>query len=436
MNHFFGNFDLSQDSKLLLQSLPRPRILVVGDGEEHASLTEDVVCAINADLTIIEDPLEALECCLKISFSVILYAAEMRSEEGAAAAKKTVENSLTRDIPIIFLNFISESNQLKFSRFKSAPVDYILPPAAAHIIVSKVNVFLSLQFQRSAILRMGKNLDLNHTEMAKVQTDAAQNEVTAQDVANQIAGGITSDMTYSSERMDGLVRLSATVAHDFNNMLAIILGNLELLDYEDIQDVKIQARLAPMKSAAERACMLTNQLLGFARRSATNPVVTNVNRVLKRMQPLMLAEISSTIRFTVNLDESLWQACIDPDDFEEAVHNLILNACEAMPDGGQLALETANASLDKAYCTLNASVDPGDYIAVSVTDVGHGIPVDSRPFVFDPLFSGKDERGTKGMGLSQVYGFCQRSKGHVRLDSGPSVGTTAHLYLPRVSGLE
>ena len=150
------------------------------------------------------------------------------------------------------------------------------------------------------------------------------------------------------------------------------------------------------------------------------------------MKQLILAELCPAVTFTLNLYEPLWQTSIDPDDFQKATLNLVLNACDAMPDGGQLAVETANVSLDEDYCSLNPGVDPGDYVAVSVTDTGHGIAADSRPFVFEPFFSSKDEAGSKGMGLPQVYGFCQRSKGHARLQLGSNVGTAAYLYLPRV----
>ena len=430
MNALFGRFNLSQDSDLLLQSLPRPSILVVVDGEDNASITEDVMREINADVIIAKDSEEAIALCLKEVFSVILYDIEMRSKEGVKIVEAVVHNELTRDIPIILLSQISESDQLNFSRYKTAPIDYLSRPVAPHILISRVNVFLSLQIQRLAILRLDQNRDLNQTP-----TGAAQDEVVApKGLVNSAAENVASDVAPCSQRMDGITRLSAVVAHDFNNILAIILGNLELLSYEDIQNSQVQTRLSSIQNAAERACTLTSQLLGISSRAATKVAVTNVNGVLTGMKQLILAELCPAVTFTSNLYESLWQTSIDPDDFQEATLNLILNAREAMPDGGQLGLETANVSLDDDYCSLNPDVEPGDYVAVSVTDTGHGIAADSRPFVFDPFFSSKDEAGSKGMGLPQVYGFCHRSKGHVRLQSGSNVGTTARLYLPRTQG--
>ena len=426
MNHLFGMLNLSQGSDLLLQSLPRPRILMVVDSEDNASTTEDVMRETNVDVIIAKDSEEAIACCLAEVFSVILYDVEMRSKEGVKIAETVVKNELTRDIPIIFLNEISESDQLNFSRYKSAPIDCVSRPVASHRLISKVNVFLSLQIQRLVIERLEQNLDLNQEP-----TGAAQDEVVA-GVVNRAARDVASDVVPCSERMDGITRLSAVVAHDFNNILAIILGNLELLGYEDIQNSKVQTRLSSIQNAAERACTLTNNLLEISSRAATKVVVTNVNGVLTGMKQLILAELCPAVTFTLNLYEPLWQTSIDPDDFQKATLNLVLNARDAMPDGGQLAVETTNVSLDEDYCSLNPGVAPGDYVAVSVTDTGHGIAADSRSFVFEPFSSSKDEAGSKGMGLPQVYGFCQRSKGHVRLQSGSNVGTAAYLYLPRV----
>ena len=426
MNDLFGMLDLSQDRTLLLQSLPRPRILMVVDGEDNPSSTEDVLRKINADVIIAKDSEEAIARCLTEAFSVILCDVEMRSKEGVKIVEIVVQNELTRDIPIIFLSEISESDQLKFSRYKSAPIDCVSRPVASHILISKVNVFLSLQIQRLVIVRLERNLDLNQTT-----TCATQDEVVA-GVVNRATGDVAIDVVPCSERMDGITRFSAVLAHDFNNILAIILGNLELLSYEDIQNSKIQTRLSSIKNAAERACTLTNHLLEISSRASTKVVVTNANGVLTGMKQLILSELCPAVTFTLNLYEPLWQTSIDPGDFQKAMLNLVLNARDAMPDGGQLAVETANVSLDEYYCSLNPGVDPGDYVAVSVTDTGYGIAVDSRSFVFEPLFSSKDEAGSKGMGLPQVYGFCQRSKGHVRLQSGSNVGTAAYLYLPRV----
>lgn len=431
MNDLLGMFSLSPDRALLLQSLPRPRILLVVDEEDNASFTEDVMREISADVIIAKNAAEAIQYCLKESFSVILYDTEMRSKDGVKMAETVLLNELTRDIPIVFLDHISELEQLNFSRYKSAPIDYVSRPVARHTLISKVNVFLALQLQRLAIVRLEQNLNLVPTE--QIPTDASQDElVAARGVANRAAEEI-SEVVRCSERMDGTTRLSAVVAHDFNNILAIILGNLELLGYEDIQSSKVQARLASIQSAADRACTVTSQLLAISRRVAINVVVADVNEVLKGMKQLVIAELPPAVTFTLNLGDTLWLTSIDIDDFREATLNLILNAREAMPDGGQLVLETSNEFLDEDYCSLNPGVDSGDHVVVSVTDTGRGIASDLRPFVFDPFVSSKNEPCRSGLGLSEVYGFCQRSNGHVRLQSAPNVGTTAYLYLPRVS---
>ena len=265
------------------------------------------------------------------------------------------------------------------------------------------------------------------------KTDYTHNESrSTAAVATSDNHNASSDVVCVSEHMDGIARFSAAVAHDFNNILAIILGNLELLNYEDIDNSKVQTRLVSIRKATDRACTLTNQLLGISRRQAKELVVRNANEELGAMHQLILAELPSNVTLTINLEESLWATSIDPDSFQEAMLNLIVNAREAMPDGGQLRLNTANVILDRAYCNQNTDVDSGDYVEVSVTDTGRGIGTDTIPFVFEPFFSTKDESRRTGLGLALVYGFCQRSNGHVRLQSSPDIGTTVRLYLPRI----
>ena len=254
----------------------------------------------------------------------------------------------------------------------------------------------------------------------------------AKDGSDSAVPDVARDVVRCSERMDGITRFSAVVAHDVNNILAIILGNLELLEYEVIENPKINARLASIQKASERATELTNQLRGISRRQPKNIVATSINDELERMHQLILDEVPSNVTLILNLDEALCLTGIDPDDFQEALLNLIMNACDAMPDGGDLVLATANVNLNQDYCSLNPGVSLGDYVSVSVVDTGCGIAEDIRPFVFEPFVSSKDDTKGAGMGLSQVHGFCQRSNGHVRLVPGVTAGTTASLYLPVV----
>ncbi|MDG2048024.1 MAG: ATP-binding protein [Halioglobus sp.] len=432
MSDLLAWVSLSRDAEFVLRRLPAPNILVIMDDELKDSLIENVLREINAELVIVKSALEAMDVCVENTFSVILHYAEMDSEEALKAAKLMVLSELTRDVPIIFVNPVSELDQLNFSRYKSAPVDYVSRAADPHLIVAKVDVFLALQMQRLVIAHMEKNIDLGRNLEVQIATeiDHGETEPLSRDII-RVPANIISDLISCSGRMDGIIKLSAIVAHDFNNILAIVLGNLELLEYEDIEDLKIQGRLSPIQSAAERACAITNQLSRLYRPLPQKQMISNVNQVLEGIKPLILAELNASVTLTLNLSERVWLVNIETDDFQRTVLELIRNASEAMPAGGQLVIETTNVVLDQDCCDVSSGVDHGEYVELSVTDSGHGISADSKPFVFDPFFSTKVKTGIKGMGLSHVYGFCRRSKGYVWLCSDSDVGTAAHLYLPR-----
>lgn len=242
---------------------------------------------------------------------------------------------------------------------------------------------------------------------------------------------LTDEALRRSQRMDAIGQFTGGVAHDFNNILAIILGNLELLQYEEFSEEKVRNRLAVITKSAQRASQLTRQLLSFSNHQANVALATDINRVIGQIDHLISGALTPMVEFSLNLAEDIWPTAIDPGDFQDALLNLIINARDAMPGGGQLKVKTANVALNSAYCGRNPGVEPGDYVQVSVSDTGQGIPSDILPFVFEPFFSTKDETKGTGLGLAMVYGFTQRSRGHAKIYSNPGVGTTVRLFLPR-----
>jgi nitrogen-specific signal transduction histidine kinase len=240
-----------------------------------------------------------------------------------------------------------------------------------------------------------------------------------------------------AQKMEALGQLTGGVAHDFNNMLAIIIGSLELLMRRLGPD---GPRLGPMVeralTGANRAAALTQSLLAFSRRQSLDPRPTDINRCVTDMSELLRRTLDEKIIIETVLGGGLWRAFIDCPQLESALLNLAVNARDAMPDGGRLTLETSNAALDQAYADENVEVSPGQYVLVAVTDTGTGMTAEIMAKAFDPFFTTKGVGEGTGLGLSQVHGFLRQSKGHVKLYSEPGVGTTVKLYLPRdVSGL-
>lgn len=255
---------------------------------------------------------------------------------------------------------------------------------------------------------------------------------------------ITRDMTewramqeqlHQVQKMEAIGQLTGGVAHDFNNLLTVILGNLETIArLVSSQDTRLKRSVDQAARGAQRAATLTQQLLAFSRRQPLNPKPTEVNRLVTGASELIRRTLNENIALETVLGAGVWRIEIDAHQLESALLNLAVNARDAMPNGGKLTIETANAHLDDRYAATYAEIDPGQYVLICVSDTGGGMNKDVLARAFDPFFTTKPIGEGTGLGLSQVYGFVKQSGGHVKLYSEMGEGTTVKIYLPRYTG--
>ena len=234
---------------------------------------------------------------------------------------------------------------------------------------------------------------------------------------------------HRNQRMESIGNLTGGIAHDFNNILTVVMGNLDLL-HDEISEPSNLELLDDARDAADMGARLTKRLLTFARRSPLTPNRTNINRLIADLTDMLKRTLGSNIQLESILNDELWDATIDVSELENALVNLAINARDAMPDGGRLIIETANTSLDDENI-LGRDLQPGDYVRISVTDTGTGIPDDIKDSIFEPFVTSKKGGKGSGLGLSMVYGFVSQSGGCISVYSEVGQGTVFSLYLPR-----
>ena len=234
-----------------------------------------------------------------------------------------------------------------------------------------------------------------------------------------------------AQKMEALGQLTGGIAHDFNNLLTVIGGNLEMLE-ATLTDGEQQAIAKEAREAAELGAQLTSRLLGFARRQALQPRLSNANELILDMSDLLRRTLGQAVRISTVLASRLRPVRVDPGQLQNAVLNLAINGRDAMADGGELIVETANARLDSAD-VAGLSLAPGDYVAISVTDTGAGMNPELKARAVEPFFTTKPAGLGSGLGLSMVYGFARQSGGDLRIESEPGLGTTVIIYLPQSS---
>ncbi|BDA85543.1 hypothetical protein Sa4125_30850 [Aureimonas sp. SA4125] len=235
-----------------------------------------------------------------------------------------------------------------------------------------------------------------------------------------------------SQKMEAVGQLTGGIAHDFNNLLAGISGSLELLQTRMAQGRvnEVGKYIVGAQGAAKRAAALTHRLLAFSRRQTLDPKPTDVNRLVRDMEELLSRTVGPSIRVETVAEEDLWSTLVDPNQLENALLNLCINARDAMPEGGVLTIGTSNRWLDER-AARERDLPPGQYVSMCVSDNGTGMTPGVVERAFDPFFTTKPIGSGTGLGLSMIYGFARQSGGQVRIDSEVRVGTTVCIYLPR-----
>jgi signal transduction histidine kinase/ActR/RegA family two-component response regulator len=232
-----------------------------------------------------------------------------------------------------------------------------------------------------------------------------------------------------SQKMEMIGQLTGGIAHDFNNLLAIIQGNAELL--ESLASEQTQKFTKPIIRAAHRGSDLTQRLLAFSRQQPLKPTPVDLSRLAKELVELMSRAMTESVEIEIHHEDDLWLALADQNQIENALLNLAVNAEHAMPAGGKITISIKNHVVDEIALSRNPDAAPGEYVMLSVSDTGTGIPEDLRMHVFEPFFTTKEVGKGSGLGLSMVYGFIRQSGGFIDLYSEVNIGTTIKLFLPR-----
>ena len=352
---------------------------------------------------------------------LVLADVMMPEMDGFELLRRIRGDERLRDIPVILLS-ARAGEESRVEGLAAGANDYLVKPFAA----------------RELIARVGANL-----ELARVRTEATAalhelNETLAQRVEAEVAERMkVEEALRQALKMEAIGQLTGGVAHDFNNLLQVVLGNLDTLRR------RVSGTVAPTRSeimrfvesamrGADRAASLTQRLLAFSRRQPLEPRPVDINRLVTGMSELLRRTLGESIAIETVLGGGAWRIHADPNQLENSIINLAVNARDAMPNGGRLTIESANAHLDEAYATEHQEVLPGQYVMLAVSDTGMGMSKEVLASAFDPFFTTKEIGQGTGLGLSQVYGFVKQSGGHVKIYSELGEGTTVRIYLPRL----
>ena len=337
------------------------------------------------------------------------------------------------DLPIVLLTHHGGAEQNPASRFGAqlGNVTFLERPFHPVTLISLVST--ALRGRRRQYEARDRLVDLYQSEL-RLKNTLETLEQQVEERTTQLRHN--EEALRQSQKMEAVGQLTGGIAHDFNNMLTGIIGSLELLrrrlargctdDLDGLIDLGV--------TSANRAAGLTHRLLAFSRRQSLDSKPVEMNTLVRSMGELLQRSINESIQLNMQLQDPLWVAEADPNQLESALLNLVLNARDAMPDGGTLAVKTFNQHLDTEFTQAHGNLQAGDYVVLSVIDSGCGMPQATISRAFDPFFTTKPIGQGTGLGLSMIYGFSKQSRGHVTIQSAVGSGTTVNLYLPRFRG--
>jgi signal transduction histidine kinase len=360
---------------------------------------------------------EALEHLLKNNVAVMLVDVRMPEVDGFELAAMVREHPRFETTAIIFVSAVALSDIDRIKGFEEGAVDYVTVPVVPELLRAKVRIFAELYRKTKQLRQLNAGL-AQRVAATVAELDAALRRLS------------------QAQKMEAVGELTSGVAHNFNNVLQVILGNLDAVQRrlqrgEAVPPADLAQRLAVAIRSGERGARLTQQLLAFARRQPLAPKQLDANKLVASFSDMLHRTLGETVEVKTILAAGLRPIQADPNQLESALLNLALNARDAMPKGGKLTIETANAYLDDDYASQHKEVQAGHYVLIAVSDTGTGMDKDVLDKAFEPFFTTKEVGQGTGLGLSQIYGFVKQSGGHVKIYSEPGEGTTVKLYLPQ-----
>ena len=397
----------------------RSRILLADDNADMRDYVERLLGAQYEVITA-EDGEAALEIIRRQRPDLVLSDIMMPRLDGYGLLAAIRAEPRLRDLPVILLS-ARAGDEARVEGLDAGADDYLVKPIAA----------------RELLARVRSNL-----ELARIRREAADelrrlNESLERRVVEEVTERMRiEEALRQAQKMEAVGQLTGGVAHDFNNLLTAICGGADTLRRLLPQrlgpdEQRLWRAVRMIEEGSQRAATLTQRLLAFARRQALDPRSLDANKLVAGMSELLRRTLGESVAVETVLAGGLWRTMADPNQLENALLNLAVNARDAMPGGGRLTIETANTFLDEAYVAQHPEVVPGQYVMIAVSDTGTGMSADTIDRVFEPFFTTKEFGQGTGLGLSQVYGFIKQSNGHVKIYSELGQGTAVKLYLPR-----
>jgi CheY-like chemotaxis protein len=401
----------------MLEMRLRPRVLVIDDQEISAGLACDMLSA-ESDMAIeaLYDSSRCLEKVRSFSPSVILVDVCMPGVDGFDVIAQLRQSDEGAAIPVILLSS-EDAPERKAQGFAAGANDYLVKWPARAELVARVRYHSDAHYARV-------ERDAAYASLQSSQEQLLQR--TRQLEASQAA-------LHQAQKLEAIGQLTGGVAHDFNNVLQIISGNLQLMREASVSGMQAR-RIDAAMFAVERGASLASQLLAFARQQPLQPVVVKLDGMIRTMHQMVHRTLGDDIEVETIVADDLWNGLVDPSQFETALLNLVINARDAMDGHGRLTLEAANVSLDADYAANHPDARPGEYVRIAVSDTGCGMAPELIDRVFEPFFTTKRPGQGTGLGLSMAYGFVQQSGGHIDIESRVGEGTTVAVYLPRSTG--
>jgi signal transduction histidine kinase/ActR/RegA family two-component response regulator len=405
----------------------RVNILLVDD--QHAKLLshEAILAGIGENLLKASSASQAFECLLKNEIALVLIDVCMPDLDGFELAAMIREHPRFQTTAIIFVSAIMMTYPDQLRGYQLGGVDYVPVPVVPELLRAKVKVFVDLYRKTRQLERFNAELEQRVAERtSELQRFNEQLELRIKERTRERETALA--QLFEAQKMDTIGQLTGGVAHDFNNLLMAVLGSLSLLEKRLPEDPRSHRLLQNAVQGAQRGAALTQRLLAFSRRQELKPEAVDVQQLVCGMKELLERALGHGVELRTQFQGTLPAALVDANQLELALLNVALNARDAMPNGGVLTISASQhrQTMDGA----DASLGPGDYVHIMITDNGIGMDQMTLAKATEPFFTTKGPGKGTGLGLSMVHGLAAQSGGLLRINSAPTVGTTIELWLP------